>query len=350
MRPARLLPLFLLAAACVGAPVVAAGCGGSAGDEALGRTEQALSTGVVISGVYGGGGNTGAIYQNDYVELFNRGKTDVTMTSWSIQYGSSANAFTQIAKIPSTTIKAGQYFLVQLAAGSAIAPTLPAADFIPTAGESINMSASSGKVALVSDQTLLTCGAAGSPCTDSVIVDLVGYGSSTASEGTTAAGAASGTALTRNGTGCMETDDNATDFSVTGTPNVRNTATAALDCSTYDAGPPAETGTATDSGAATDSGSSTDSGTVTDTGSTSPDTAVEDTAMVVDTGTKADTGTKPDTGIKTDGGTLLPVDEPASACSCDAPGRHADSGTRSTLALASLTVLAWALGSARRRR
>src|SRR5215213_2411048 len=34
---------------------------------------QAVSTSIVISQVYGGGGNSGATYQNDFVELFNRG-------------------------------------------------------------------------------------------------------------------------------------------------------------------------------------------------------------------------------------------------------------------------------------
>ena len=28
---------------------------------------------IVISQVYGGGGNTGATYRNDFIELFNRG-------------------------------------------------------------------------------------------------------------------------------------------------------------------------------------------------------------------------------------------------------------------------------------
>jgi uncharacterized protein len=35
-------------------------------------TAQALSNGVVISQVYGGGGNAGAPYNSDFIELFNR--------------------------------------------------------------------------------------------------------------------------------------------------------------------------------------------------------------------------------------------------------------------------------------
>lgn len=50
---------------------------------------SALSTGVVISQVYGGGGNTGATYTNDFVELFNRGTTSVSINGWSIQYAAT---------------------------------------------------------------------------------------------------------------------------------------------------------------------------------------------------------------------------------------------------------------------
>ena len=39
---------------------------------------QAVSTTIVISQVYGGGGNTGAPYTHDFIELFNRGTTTVS--------------------------------------------------------------------------------------------------------------------------------------------------------------------------------------------------------------------------------------------------------------------------------
>ncbi|HVD64337.1 MAG TPA: lamin tail domain-containing protein, partial [Lapillicoccus sp.] len=44
---------------------------------------------VVISEVYGGGGNTGATYQNDFIELYNNGEQAVDLSTWSVQYGSS---------------------------------------------------------------------------------------------------------------------------------------------------------------------------------------------------------------------------------------------------------------------
>ena len=41
---------------------------------------------VVISQVYGGGGNTGATFTHDFIELFNRGTTSVSLAGWSVQY------------------------------------------------------------------------------------------------------------------------------------------------------------------------------------------------------------------------------------------------------------------------
>lgn len=45
--------------------------------------------GVVISQVYGGGGNSGATYQNDFIELFNNGASAVDISGWSLQYTSA---------------------------------------------------------------------------------------------------------------------------------------------------------------------------------------------------------------------------------------------------------------------
>ena len=49
---------------------------------------DALSSGVVISEVYGGAAGTGATYRHDFVELFNRGTAPVDVSGWSVQYTS----------------------------------------------------------------------------------------------------------------------------------------------------------------------------------------------------------------------------------------------------------------------
>jgi hypothetical protein len=43
---------------------------------------------LVISQVYGGGGNSGAILKNDFVELFNRSSVAIDVTGWTVQYSS----------------------------------------------------------------------------------------------------------------------------------------------------------------------------------------------------------------------------------------------------------------------
>ena len=47
------------------------------------------STGVVINEVYGGGGNSGATFRRDFVELQNRGAVEVMLDGWSVQYHSA---------------------------------------------------------------------------------------------------------------------------------------------------------------------------------------------------------------------------------------------------------------------
>ena len=44
---------------------------------------------LVVSQVYAGGGNSGATYANDFVELFNRGSASVDLSGWSLQYATA---------------------------------------------------------------------------------------------------------------------------------------------------------------------------------------------------------------------------------------------------------------------
>ncbi|MDQ6717586.1 MAG: lamin tail domain-containing protein [Gemmatimonadota bacterium] len=185
------------------------------------------SQSVVISQVYGGGGNANAQYKNDFIEIFNNGNDAVNLAGWSVQYGSAANNFSLSTNL-SGTIQPGKYLLVQEAAGTGVAPANPTPDFTGT----INMSATDGKVALVRSTTLLACGAAATPCTSfsGTIADLVGFGSSTAFEGSAAVAVLSNTtAAMRVGSGCTDTNQNSADFTRPA-PSPRNSATAANVC------------------------------------------------------------------------------------------------------------------------
>ena len=86
----------------------------------LGAAQTAPPTNVVISQVYGGGGNSGATITNDFIELFNPTSTTVTLTGYSIQYASATSSSVyQVAALPSTiTLAPGEYFLIQAAVGA----------------------------------------------------------------------------------------------------------------------------------------------------------------------------------------------------------------------------------------
>ncbi len=194
---------------------------------------------VVISQVYGGGGNSGAQYTNDFVELFNRGDAPATLTGMSLQYASATGTgnFGANTVVPLTGIVApGQYYLVQLSGGAIGAP-LPT----PDATGAINVSGTAGKVVLVSSTAGLTCnGSVNQPCTPAqlaLIVDLVGFGSANFFEGASATPTLSNTrSAQRKEDGCIDTDNNGSDF-LTGAPVPRNSSKAPTSCTSTEQAP-----------------------------------------------------------------------------------------------------------------
>ena len=174
---------------------------------------------VLISQIYGAGGNTGAIYNSDYVELYNRSTSLVSLSGWSLQYAATSGTSWNSAAL-SGTIAAGKYFLVKLAGGPSGA-ALPSPDSTPTT--SINMGGTSGKVALMNSTAVLT---GSSPLGVSGLQDFVGYGTANAYEGSGAApGSSSTLAVFRLGGGSTDTGNNVADF-LAGAPNPRNSSTS----------------------------------------------------------------------------------------------------------------------------
>ncbi len=185
-----------------------------------------LANAVRVSQVYGGGGNTGATYTNDFIELFNAGTTAVNVTGWSVQYASATGTSWTKTDL-SGTIQPGGYYLVQEAQGTGGSTPLPT----PDATGTLAMSGTNGKVALASNATAITGKA------DPDVVDFVGYGSANEYEGSAAAPVLSNTtADLRAGNGCTDTDQNASDF-VAGAPIPRNSASATNTCSVADTPP-----------------------------------------------------------------------------------------------------------------
>lgn len=206
------------------------------------RRVQAVSTSIVISQIYGGGGNTGATFTHDYIELFNRSNVPVSIAGWSLQYASATGTGNfaansgQITELPAAIINPGQYFLVREASNAAVGAPLPTPDYTGDATP-IAMAAGAGKVALVNTTTGLACNGSSTPCSAAAlatIVDLVGYGNANFFEGAAPAPTISATlADFRDDLGCTDTDNNTADFSSAGspaTPAPRNTSTAANVC------------------------------------------------------------------------------------------------------------------------
>ncbi|HVN61259.1 MAG TPA: Ig-like domain-containing protein [Gaiellaceae bacterium] len=197
------------------------------------------SASIVISQVYGGGGNSAAPLNEDYIELFNRGAAPQSVAGWSVQYASAtgtgnfgANS-SQLTVLPSTTIPAGGYLLVGEASGTTGA-ALPTPDVTGT----INLSATAGKVTLVTGTSSLGCNGGSAPCSDAQavrVVDLVGYGNANYYESLPGPGpaptASNTTAIFRGAQGCADTDVNSDDFA-TGAPAPRSSATSPAPCST----------------------------------------------------------------------------------------------------------------------
>lgn len=173
-------------------------------------------TPIVISEAYGGGGNSGATYKQDFIELYNNTNTNINLTGYYLFYASATGTFNTSTTL-SGTILAKSYFLVQEKAGTGGTVNIPTSDVTGT----IDMGGAAFKLALTNSNTIPT-----SP-TDANVIDFVGAGT-TANlyEGASRAPAPSNTnAIARvitDGIG-IDTNVNGADF-VTGAPTPMNGA------------------------------------------------------------------------------------------------------------------------------
>src|SRR5215467_13336256 len=179
---------------------------------------KASANGIVISQIYGGGGNAGSTFKNDFIEIFNADGATVNLNGWSVQYASAAGTTWQVTAL-NGSLAPGQYFLIQESQGAGGTTNLPA----PNATGNIAMSATAGKVALVSSTVALS---GGCPVGGATVIDFVGYGTGTSGascfEGTAAAPTLTNTtADLRKLNGAQDTDNNSADFAA-GAPNPRN--------------------------------------------------------------------------------------------------------------------------------
>jgi uncharacterized protein len=175
----------------------------------------APSSGIVVNEVYGGGGNSGATYTNDFIELTNRSSAPVTVDGWSVQYHSAgATGAWQVTPLSGTIAPGGRYLIAE-AQGTGGTQPLPT----PQATGTIAMSGTAGTVAVVNTTTALTC--ADSAACQSASVDLVGYGSAVINETAPAADASNTNSVQRKD--AADSDNNANDFAAAApTPGATN--------------------------------------------------------------------------------------------------------------------------------
>ncbi len=188
-RPAPLL-------AAVAAAGLAAATLGTAAPAAANPDGSAL----VISEVYGGGGNAGAPYTSDFVELYNPTAAAVPLDGMSVQYRSAAGNLGAVTPLTGS-VPAGAHWLVAQSGGTTGAP-LPT----PDASGSASLSATNGIVVLASSTVAV-------PTDDASVLDLVGYGSATAFEGAATPALSNTTSAARSATGA-DTDHNDADLTV----------------------------------------------------------------------------------------------------------------------------------------
>ena len=187
-------------------------------------------TRLVISQMYGGGGNTGAPFTYDFLELYNPTSAAISLSGLSIQYAAATSASWNSVALPADTVQPGHYYLIQAAAGTTVtgAPLSAVADFVITAngstGNQLNFSATAGKVVIARGTTALS-----TACPDaSLYVDLIGFGTTAnCFEGAGPAAAPSNTTADIRTNVNVDSINNLADFT-TGAPTPHNSGSPSV--------------------------------------------------------------------------------------------------------------------------
>ena len=115
---------------------------------------------IVVSQVFAGGGNAGATYTNDFVELFNRGSAAVDLTGWTTPV--CIRVLDELAGDRALRLDRPGSVLPRATRLDCVGRS-PVAD-APTPPERRTSRAPGGKVALARDDDVLTCGASAGSC------------------------------------------------------------------------------------------------------------------------------------------------------------------------------------------
>lgn len=198
--------------------------------------QSTADSNIRISQIYTRGGEAGAAFQNDFVELFNRGNTNVDISGWSLNISNFAGTPPNI-QISATNIKLfsatsmimspGSHLLIRFGGSGSSGQVITSSDV------DLNpfpISETGGQIVLIAkDKTLPFGYCPAAPDLTGVVVDYVGYGTAICYEGTVTLAPPPDKSLTRVGGGCTDNNDNLADFSFA-TPNPRTQRDAATPC------------------------------------------------------------------------------------------------------------------------
>src|SRR6478735_3912175 len=183
----------------------------AAGLTPLAASANPGGTELVINEVYGAGGNNGALFNADFVELKNPTAAPISLAGKYLHYRAANGNSGGSPVALSGTVPAGSTWLVQMSTVGATGAALPAVD--QTANPAIGMAAAGGQVILATTATVIPNTSAGDFAGASGaalgILDMVGATGATSYEkAATTAPASATVSLNRN----LDSDDNSADF------------------------------------------------------------------------------------------------------------------------------------------
>ncbi|MCL2626154.1 MAG: lamin tail domain-containing protein, partial [Cystobacterineae bacterium] len=184
------------------------------------------SSALVISQFYAAGGNSGAVYNQKYVELHNRGTTPIVLDeTWALQYaaaGATQEFYSGISLVRlEGTLEAGGYFLVYLRTQQSNG--VPLGVDADQQTQVFEPSMTGGKLALVKTGSLLT-GSACPTLSNPDVADFLLYGNAACPGGgeDKVASPSRVEAMARKDAGCMNTGSNGADFELVNLSNGAN--------------------------------------------------------------------------------------------------------------------------------
>lgn len=171
-------------------------------------------TNVVISEVYGGGGESSAPYKYDYIELYNNSDSVIELNGWYVHYGASTTDLNFKTSLSGRILPRSFYLIKELGTGTN-GLELPLSDI----SGSITMARGAFKVALTNNDVKPTT------VNDTNVIDFIGAGNANMYEGSRALYGSVTESLQRvisEGV-AIDTNDNGNDF-ILGVPSPMNSA------------------------------------------------------------------------------------------------------------------------------